>query len=240
MLQKAWVTVAAGALIASGGGSMASGGGAVARENAGFHWTDATIRGTYGIQMQGTNPVPPALGGGIQTVIGVVVRTYDGTGNFTQVDNVKGSVTGIVPDRPGSGTYQVNDDCTGVTFFQPGPGDYARRANRDRQSRAGNSDDCQQSASSDDQHRAKENRPSLKLPSARRASLFRGESGWSHLEDSGWGGGRIPAAMGPERTDRPPPLRTAEVLGPVRRVQARTGFVTHASAAFTAAPESKS
>ena len=66
----------------------------------------------------------------------------------------------------------------------------------------------------------------------------RGESGWSHLEDPGWGGGRIPAAMGPERTDRSPPLRTAEVLGPVRRVQARTGFVTHASAAFTAAPES--
>ncbi len=122
MLQKAWVTLAAGALIASGGGSMASGGGAVARENAGVHCTDATIRGTYGIQMQGTNPVPPPLGGGIQTVIGVVVRTYDGTGNFTQVDNVKGSVTGIVPDRPGSGTYQVNDDCTGVTFFQPGPG----------------------------------------------------------------------------------------------------------------------
>ena len=57
----------------------------------------------------------------------------------------------------------------------------------------------------------------------------RGESGWSHLEDPGWGGGRIPAAMGPERADRSPALRTAEVLGPVRRVQARTGFVTNAS-----------
>ena len=44
--------------------------------------------------------------------------------------------------------------------------------------------------------------------------------------------GRIPAAMGPERTDRSPALRTAEVLGPVRRVQARTGFVKHASAAL--------
>jgi hypothetical protein len=72
--------------------------------------------------MQGTNPVPPALGGGIQTVIGVVVRTYDGAGTFTQVDNIKGSVTGIVPDRPGSGTYQVNENCTGVTLFQPAPG----------------------------------------------------------------------------------------------------------------------
>ncbi len=27
-----------------------------------------------------------------------------------------------VPDRPGSGTYQVNPDCSGVTLFQPGPG----------------------------------------------------------------------------------------------------------------------
>jgi hypothetical protein len=83
---------------------------------------EATLRGTYGAQMQGTNPVPPALGGGIQTVIGVVLRTYDGAGGFTQVDNVKGSITGIVPDRPGAGTYQVNADCTGVTVFQPAPG----------------------------------------------------------------------------------------------------------------------
>ena len=94
----------------------------MAQEDKGFHCTEATIRGTYGIQMQGTNPVPPALGGGIQTVIGVVVRTYDGAGTFTQVDNIKGSVTGIVPDRPGDGTYQVNAIAAGITLFQPGPG----------------------------------------------------------------------------------------------------------------------
>ena len=109
------------ALMASGGGLIGTGARAVAHERAG-HCTEATIRGTYGIQMQGTNPVPPPLGGGIQTVIGVVVRTYDGAGTFHQVDNIKGSVTGIVPDRPGEGTYQVNEDCSGVTLFQPGPG----------------------------------------------------------------------------------------------------------------------
>jgi hypothetical protein len=81
-----------------------------------------TLRGTYGIQMRGTGPVPPPLGGGTQDLIGVVIRTYDGLGNFTQIDNVKGSVTGWVPDRPGSGTYQVNSDCTAVTLFVPGPG----------------------------------------------------------------------------------------------------------------------
>ena len=81
-----------------------------------------TLRGTYGIQMRGTGPVPPPLGGGTQDLIGVVIRTYDGMGNFTQIDNVHGSVTGWVPDRPGSGTYQVNSDCTAVTLFVPGPG----------------------------------------------------------------------------------------------------------------------
>jgi hypothetical protein len=134
MAPKAWLTIATSALIVTAGGSFGSGGNAVAQQElAGFdvvsrrapgrpNCTEATIRGTYGIQMQGTNPVPPALGGGSQTVIGVVIRTYDGVGAFTQVDNVKGSVTGIVTDRPGSGTYQVNEDCTAVTLFQPGPG----------------------------------------------------------------------------------------------------------------------
>jgi hypothetical protein len=54
-------------------------------------------------------------------VIGVAVRTYDGAGSFTQIDNLKGAVTGIVPDRPGSGTYQVNEDCTAIAVLQPVP-----------------------------------------------------------------------------------------------------------------------
>jgi hypothetical protein len=80
----------------------------------------ATLKGAYGIQMQGTRPVGP--GGPVESLTGVVVRVYDGQGQFTQVDNVKGSITGIVPDRPGSGTYEVNADCSGVTHFEPGPG----------------------------------------------------------------------------------------------------------------------
>ena len=84
-----------------------------------FECTDATIRGTWGTHMQGTGPVPPPLGGGIQSLVGVVTRTYDGVGNFTQIDNIHGSVTGWVPNRPGSGTYQVNPDCTFATQFVP-------------------------------------------------------------------------------------------------------------------------
>jgi hypothetical protein len=94
----------------------------VSGQRRGIQCSEATLRGTYGIQMQGTRPVPPPLGGGFETVIGVVLRTYDGAGGFTQVDNVKGAVTGMVPDRPGAGTYQVNADCSAVTQFSPGPG----------------------------------------------------------------------------------------------------------------------
>ncbi len=79
-----------------------------------------TIRGSYGIQMQGTRPVPPPTGG-TESVVGVVLRNYDGDGNFEQLDSIKGSVTGIVPDRPGFGTYEVSADCTGTTSFQPDP-----------------------------------------------------------------------------------------------------------------------
>ena len=81
---------------------------------------DQTLDGTYGIQMQGTRPSAP--GGPIETVIGVAIRTYDGRGSFTQIDNVKGSISGIVFDRFGFGTYEVAPDCTAVVQLQPGPG----------------------------------------------------------------------------------------------------------------------
>ena len=77
--------------------------------------SEATLRGSYGIQIQGTRPaLPPAPAGTIESVIGVIIRDYDGQGQFTQVNNEKGSVSGLGPvDRQGFGTYQVNEDCTG-------------------------------------------------------------------------------------------------------------------------------
>lgn len=107
------------------GGAMSVGAGEDSMQEGASHQrlsscSNRTIKGTYGIQMQGTRPVPG--GTGVEQLIGVVTRTYDGAGNFTQIDNVKGSVSGIVFDRPGSGTYVVNADCTGRTLFQPGPG----------------------------------------------------------------------------------------------------------------------
>jgi hypothetical protein len=81
--------------------------------------SEATIRGDYGIQIQGTRPAP---GGQTESVIGVVLRTYDGRGSFSQVSNVKGSITGTVPDAQGFGTYEVNRDCAGRIQFFAAPG----------------------------------------------------------------------------------------------------------------------
>lgn len=82
--------------------------------------SDSLVRGTYAIQMQGTRPAFP--GGPDETVIGVLIRLYDGKGNVTQVDNIKGSVSGWFPDRFGAGTYRVHDDCTVTIDFEPVPG----------------------------------------------------------------------------------------------------------------------
>ena len=75
--------------------------------------SDRTLRGDYGILISGTAPSGPS--GQTETIIGTALRTYDGHGNFTQVDNVHGQVSGAIAGRPGSGTYQVNADCSGTT-----------------------------------------------------------------------------------------------------------------------------
>ena len=81
---------------------------------------NATLRGAYGIQIQGTRPSSP--GGPLESVIGVVLRNYDGEGQFSQTSNVKGSISGTVPDSESFGTYQVHADCTAIAQLQPGPG----------------------------------------------------------------------------------------------------------------------
>lgn len=90
--------------------------------------SNQTLQGAYGVQISGTRPAPsilPGFGfylpGAMEQVIGVVIQNFDGNGNFTQVDNVKGSLSGIIFDRPAVGTYIVNADCTG-TFTLNNPG----------------------------------------------------------------------------------------------------------------------
>jgi len=120
MQRMGWaVTAAAAAAVAIGGARVM---GADEQDDERGRWqpcSEATVRGDYGIQIQGTRPAP---GGLTESVIGVLHRTYDGHGNFTQVSNLKGSITGTNPDSQSVGTYEVNADCTGIIRAQPLPG----------------------------------------------------------------------------------------------------------------------
>ena len=113
MRRTAWVVMAAvtAAVVVGGAGISGADGQENGDRGRAKPCSEATVRGDYGIQIQGTRPAP---GGAIESVIGVVLRNYDGNGSFTQVSNVKGSITGTVPDSQGFGTYDVNADCTGT------------------------------------------------------------------------------------------------------------------------------
>jgi hypothetical protein len=75
--------------------------------------SNSSLRGKYGFQIRGTIV-------GFGPIVGVALLTFDGGGNFTQTDNV--SVNGFPPivNRPGSGTYSVNADCTGTQTLNSG------------------------------------------------------------------------------------------------------------------------
>jgi len=121
MRRIGWVSATLCAVTVAMGGAQLVGANGQDRDDHrdGGRCSAATIRGDYGIQIQGTRPAP---GGLTESVTGVVLRNYDGRGNISQIDNVKGSITGIVPDRQGFGTYEVNPDCTGIIRAQPLPG----------------------------------------------------------------------------------------------------------------------
>ena len=88
-----------------------------------FACSNETLEGVYGLSISGTRPAPPPPSGTpndspgtIEQVIGVGTRTFDSNGNFSQVTNEKGSLSGIlVPNRALQGTYSVNPDCSGTT-----------------------------------------------------------------------------------------------------------------------------
>jgi hypothetical protein len=77
--------------------------------------TNETLKGTFGLTLSGTRPAPPTQPPGtIEQVIGIVIQTFNGDGTFSQVSTDKGSISGVAT-RSGSGTYLVNEDCTGTT-----------------------------------------------------------------------------------------------------------------------------
>jgi hypothetical protein len=89
---------------------------AAADDARGGACSNRSLRGDYGILISGIAPAGPD--GQTEITVGTALRTYDGHGNFSQVDNVHGQITGAVVDRPGFGTYEVRADCSGTaTLF---------------------------------------------------------------------------------------------------------------------------
>ena len=120
MRRMGWAVMAAAVVAMAAGGARVIGD--EGQDDERGRWkacSERTVRGDYGIQIQGTRPAP---GGLTESVIGIVHRTYDGEGNFTQVSNLKGSLTGTNPDSQSFGTYEVSADCTGILRAQPLPG----------------------------------------------------------------------------------------------------------------------
>jgi hypothetical protein len=71
--------------------------------------SNATIRGTYASTIRGQVFLPD---GSTVVLDGLAKQTFDGKGNFTQVDAVAANGNFVPGWRPGSGTYSVNPDCT--------------------------------------------------------------------------------------------------------------------------------
>ena len=83
-----------------------------------------TLRGDFGLLASGTRLVPFGPNAGkTETVVGTGLRSYDGSGGFTEHGaDLHGQLTGVTPDSGGiTGTYEVNADCTGrSTRYVPG------------------------------------------------------------------------------------------------------------------------
>lgn len=79
--------------------------------------SNASLKGNYGFQISGSIP-------GVLAIGGVAKVVFDGQGNFTQTDDMQIIVSGQAPvvilERPGSGTYTVNPDCTGSETLNTG------------------------------------------------------------------------------------------------------------------------
>lgn len=102
-LSRTWTATAPLLLVF---GLLASGGTAVAES-----CSNNTLQGSYGFTIEGLALPAPGV---TVPLRGVAMTHFDGKGNLTQVDHVV--FNGVPPAifwTPGSGTYQVNEDCTG-------------------------------------------------------------------------------------------------------------------------------
>lgn len=76
--------------------------------------SNRTLRGDYGILVSGVRGLGPGVR---ESFVGTALRTYDGQGRFTQIDNGHGEITGFGQDVPAYGTYDVAANCSGTSLI---------------------------------------------------------------------------------------------------------------------------
>jgi hypothetical protein len=87
---------------------------------ASFVCSNETLRGNYGFTVTG---IRPATHGGSQvSIVGTALTTFHGDGTFDQFDNINVNSTAdpYQSDRPGTGTYNLNSDCSGTMTLTAG------------------------------------------------------------------------------------------------------------------------
>ena len=76
--------------------------------------TNRTLLGDYGILVSGVRGAGPGV---TESFVGTALRTYDGDGQFTQIDNGHGEITGFRQNVPAYGTYEVHANCSGTSLI---------------------------------------------------------------------------------------------------------------------------
>jgi hypothetical protein len=86
----------------------------------GFACSNATLRGNYGFTITGIRPA--ARGLPQVALVGSALTAFHGDGTFDQFDNlnVNSPEVRYQPDRPGTGTYSLNPDCSGTMSLTAG------------------------------------------------------------------------------------------------------------------------
>ena len=95
-------------------GSSLSGKATAANNDGRRECTNHKLRGDYGILVSGIRGLGP---GQTESFVGTALRTYDGDGHFTQIDNGHGGITGVQRDAPAYGTYEVQANCSGTSLI---------------------------------------------------------------------------------------------------------------------------